>query len=213
MNTPVVINSYADFERQFGGLWVDSTLSYAVRDYYLNGGSQAIIVRIENGAAKATIEAAGGLKLRQRSGAVGRKAAGPRRTSPQRHGALQRAQCDTGSGAEETFLNISTDSAPPRSLSRVLDRSSLLELNGAAPGTRPTKNVDVPLGTDPFADTAPANSFTQAKDDGDDGNDLTDAQYQGTAPPRRASTRCSSWRTRSSTSSASRPSAARPTWA
>ena len=46
VNEAVTINSFADFERRFGGLWVDSTMSYAVRDFYLNGGSQAIIVRL-----------------------------------------------------------------------------------------------------------------------------------------------------------------------
>ncbi len=46
INQPVVINSYGDFERQFGGLAVDRPLSYAVRDFYLNGGGQAIIVRL-----------------------------------------------------------------------------------------------------------------------------------------------------------------------
>jgi uncharacterized protein len=45
-NEPVTINSYADFERIFGGLWIDSRLGYAVRDFYLNGGAQAIIVRL-----------------------------------------------------------------------------------------------------------------------------------------------------------------------
>ena len=40
------INSFGDFERTFGGLWVKSSLGYAVRDFYLNGGSQAIIVRL-----------------------------------------------------------------------------------------------------------------------------------------------------------------------
>lgn len=44
----VVINSYGDFERIFGGLWVGSTLGFAVRDFYLNGGGQAIIVRLFN---------------------------------------------------------------------------------------------------------------------------------------------------------------------
>ncbi|HEY0063197.1 MAG TPA: phage tail sheath subtilisin-like domain-containing protein [Telluria sp.] len=44
----VVINSYGDFERIFGGLWVDSTLGFAVRDFYMNGGGQAIIVRLFN---------------------------------------------------------------------------------------------------------------------------------------------------------------------
>jgi len=43
---PVLINSFGDFERQFGGLRVKYPLSYAVRDFYLNGGSQAIIVRL-----------------------------------------------------------------------------------------------------------------------------------------------------------------------
>lgn len=46
VNEPVQVNSFADFERTFGGLSVASTLSYAVRDFYLNGGSQAIIVRM-----------------------------------------------------------------------------------------------------------------------------------------------------------------------
>ena len=45
-NEPVTINSFGDFERQFGGLAVDYPLSYVVRDFYLNGGSQAIIVRL-----------------------------------------------------------------------------------------------------------------------------------------------------------------------
>ena len=42
---PITINGYADFERTFGGLWAGSRLAYAVRDFFLNGGSQGIIVR------------------------------------------------------------------------------------------------------------------------------------------------------------------------
>jgi len=42
----VTINSNADFERTFGGLWSNSTLGFAVRDFYLNSGSRAIIVRL-----------------------------------------------------------------------------------------------------------------------------------------------------------------------
>lgn len=45
-NEPVTINSFGDYERIFGGLWTESTLSYAVRDFFTNGGSQAIIVRL-----------------------------------------------------------------------------------------------------------------------------------------------------------------------
>jgi len=46
VNRAKVINNYGDFERQFGGLWVDSTLGFAVKDFYMNGGSQAVIVRL-----------------------------------------------------------------------------------------------------------------------------------------------------------------------
>ena len=48
VDTPVVINGNADFQRVFGGLSLDSTLSYAVSDFFLNGGSQAIVVRLFN---------------------------------------------------------------------------------------------------------------------------------------------------------------------
>src|SRR6266852_2845814 len=44
----VTINSFADFQRIYGGLWEKSTLGFAVRDFFLNGGSQAIIVRLYN---------------------------------------------------------------------------------------------------------------------------------------------------------------------
>lgn len=57
---PITITSFGDYERIFGGLHRDSTLSYAVRDFFLNGGSQAVIVRlykpVEGSAAKAAIE-------------------------------------------------------------------------------------------------------------------------------------------------------------
>jgi phage tail sheath protein FI len=38
--------SFADFERYFGGLAVDSELSYAVQQFFDNGGSQAVVVRV-----------------------------------------------------------------------------------------------------------------------------------------------------------------------
>lgn len=87
-DTPVTINSYGDFERIFGGLWVDSALGYAVRDFYLNGGSQAIIVRLYHpkfatpeartaaaAAATATAEAAAGADAAAALAAVNAKAA------------------------------------------------------------------------------------------------------------------------------------------
>lgn len=45
-NSPVVINNFGDFERLFGGLWAESTLSFATRDFFINGGGQAVVVRL-----------------------------------------------------------------------------------------------------------------------------------------------------------------------
>ena len=42
----IVITSYGDFERIYGGLWLESSLGYAVQDFYRNGGGTAIIVRV-----------------------------------------------------------------------------------------------------------------------------------------------------------------------
>ena len=63
VNEAVVINSFGDYERVFGGLWLDSSMSYAVRDFFLNGGGQAVIVRLfaptatEQGAAFSAAQA------------------------------------------------------------------------------------------------------------------------------------------------------------
>src|SRR5438105_953451 len=46
VSEPTTIFSFADFERQFGGLGLDYPMSYTVRDFYVNGGKQAIIVRL-----------------------------------------------------------------------------------------------------------------------------------------------------------------------
>src|SRR5213083_1996142 len=56
VDQPVTLYSYADYERQFGGLWRDSTMSYAVQQFFQNGGGQAIIVRVatRSGASAAT---------------------------------------------------------------------------------------------------------------------------------------------------------------
>ena len=55
-NRAQVIFSFADFQRLFGGLASDSELSYAVQLFYLNGGSQAYVVRIpKDGAVAASV--------------------------------------------------------------------------------------------------------------------------------------------------------------
>jgi len=43
---PVIVNGFGDFERTFGALNADYPMSYSVRDFFLNGGGQAIVVRL-----------------------------------------------------------------------------------------------------------------------------------------------------------------------
>src|SRR5512136_1874759 len=54
INKAVDILSYSDFERRFGGLSVDSELSYAVRQFFINGGSDAWVVRLAGSSTAAS---------------------------------------------------------------------------------------------------------------------------------------------------------------
>ena len=45
-NFATTITSFSDYERTFGGLAEFSSMSFSVRDYFLNGGSEAVIVRL-----------------------------------------------------------------------------------------------------------------------------------------------------------------------
>jgi phage tail sheath protein FI len=58
-NDPVRIQSYADFERRFGGLWRKSSVSYSVQQYFLNGGADAIIVRVTRNADASAVTLGG----------------------------------------------------------------------------------------------------------------------------------------------------------
>src|SRR5688572_25699944 len=46
---PVAVFGLGDFEREFGGLWRNSSVSYAVKQFFTNGGSHALVVRVVNG--------------------------------------------------------------------------------------------------------------------------------------------------------------------
>src|ERR1700754_1030068 len=48
---PGSVNSFAEFEQLYGGLWAPSSLGYAVQQFFLNGGGQALIVRVEGDGA------------------------------------------------------------------------------------------------------------------------------------------------------------------
>src|SRR5437762_2390955 len=50
MNQTVQILSFADFQRGFGGLDARSEASYAIRQFFLNGGTEAWVVRVASPA-------------------------------------------------------------------------------------------------------------------------------------------------------------------
>src|SRR5262245_17260418 len=57
---PQLLTSFADYERRFGGVDVSCPMSYAVRDFYLNGGTMALVVRVvHDDASAATITLTG----------------------------------------------------------------------------------------------------------------------------------------------------------
>jgi phage tail sheath protein FI len=184
-DAPVMIHSFADFERIFGGLWVESTLSYGVRDFYLNGGSDAVVVRIQNGATAATLDLPTGqpppddvLPLRAASvGAWGNNltATVDHNTKDQNDNKqfnLTVAEIDPVTGvalATEKFLNVSIGEADPRYVPRVLKQSSrLVRVNKNANGQWIVPNAR------PQAATVNA-----AANSGSDGAALQAGQYTG----------------------------------
>src|SRR5262245_61102825 len=44
---PLLVHSFAEFEAHFGGLSADMPLGYAVQHFFLNGGRDALIARVE----------------------------------------------------------------------------------------------------------------------------------------------------------------------
>jgi uncharacterized protein len=134
---PVVINSYGDFERTFGALDPNYPMGYAVRDFYLNGGAQAVIVRLykANGTSPANaVIAIPNLPLQAASaGSWGNnlRARIDLNVSADVASSFGLTQADLFnltvremvSGTQETFLNLSVKESPRR-VDRVLTASS-----------------------------------------------------------------------------------------
>jgi Bacteriophage tail sheath protein len=158
---PVVINSYGDFERNFGKLDPAYPMSYAVRDFYLNGGAQAVIVRLykatEGKNAKAQIAYE---KLSLEAASAGSWAntlsmsidANASAEVAALYG-LAKADLfnltvrDTASGVQETFLNLTVKESPRRA-DRVLKAGSSL-VRVASTQALPAADVPAPLDPDP----------------------------------------------------------------
>ena len=161
---PVIINSFADYERWFGGVRSDFPMSYAVQGFFQNGGAQAIIVRLYKAGAASGVAAgtAGTLKLEAASpGEWGDLLAGGIDTDgitdeiAAQYGLTKAdlfnltVQSDPkNQGPKEVYRNASVAEGP-RKIDRVLAQQSGLvrvpfkagttdpDLPGAAPGPAP----------------------------------------------------------------------------
>jgi phage tail sheath protein FI len=164
---PVMLTSFADFERRFGGLDVASPMSYAVRDFYLNGGTLALIVRVLHADATAATITLGGsgspstdlvLAASSRGDWGNRLSAAvdfgtdraltrtsPPSTNEQRFNLTVRYRPRPGRDefVSEAFGSVSTTPGDPRYLPLVLERDSsyVVVKDDVMPAVRPQSNV------------------------------------------------------------------------
>ncbi|MCX6317024.1 MAG: phage tail sheath subtilisin-like domain-containing protein [Bacteroidetes bacterium] len=181
------ITSYADYQRLFGGSWDKSMMSYAVRDFYMNGGSRALIVRVAKNATNAELDLAtegspaGTLTLEASSPGAWANSI----TASVNHTTKDTADTklfnliinDVAGGTIEKHLNVSVDANSPRFITRVLLQSSLLlRVKGVVPAGRPVSTESL-TGSPPKLTDVPIAVST----DGDDGDDVTATEYKGDA--------------------------------
>ena len=177
------ISSFGDFERTFGGVWLGSALGFAVRDFFLNGGSQALIVRCyrpDGVAAERATMSINGLDLEAASpGAWGNQLRvridhNTRDLLPTEaaNSLFNLSVKDVGADVIEIFRNVSVTPGHPRRVDTVLRNGSQLLRATAVPNTRPNHHSDINPGenTDPFSDDFAARyDAVAAGDEGSDG--------------------------------------------
>jgi phage tail sheath protein FI len=180
IDQPVRIFSFADYERTFGGLWADSAMSFAVNQYFQNGGSDAIIVRIHNGGltGSAAVPLSGGgtgsfdaaspggwsSKLRIRVDLdldPDVVAANPVNTM------FNLRVKDLGTGTTEVHRNLSITPLHPRFATAVLSQASNLLRGPTAIASQPSANgAPAATASDPFDDPSATPVTVAATPDG-----------------------------------------------
>jgi len=197
VNEPITINGFGDYERTFGGLWKESSMSYAVRDFYLNGGGQAIIVRLANEATKAKLTHGGITLISANEGSWGNylrmrvdhnvsqdlaKRFNDLGFSKKDGTPLVAADffnltvCDTKSNTIEEFRNLTVVETPNK-IDKVLESGSkLFRVEGELPDARPVNHGDPAKGKSIWEDDA---ASAKISDPGSDGEPLTGEIFEG----------------------------------
>jgi uncharacterized protein len=185
VNLPIFIRSFAEFQHVFGGLWQPSLLGYAVEQFFDNGGREALIVRVVNGARSAT------LTLKAASQVLRLQALHPGTREFLRASVdfdniaadeicvfnltVQRVRAQ-GTGQvedQEIFHRLSVSSTDERYFPRAIASSALIRLMGAMPAQRPDRTLDPASGI--------ATAYINSNSDGDDGAPLTDYDLIGSS--------------------------------
>ena len=180
---PIAVRSFAEFQQVFGGLWQPSPLPYAVEQFFENGGHRAVVVRVVNGGAPATITLPCGLEsLTLEALSPGSREALRASVDYDNVGVneddrfnlvVQRVRSIGSEHIEdqEIFRRLSVQPGTTRFVSSALQESSLVRVRGAVPTQRPDRTFRAgsrhPIG---YVDSNP---------DGDDGAPLTDYDIIG----------------------------------
>jgi phage tail sheath protein FI len=185
VNQPVRVSGFNEFQRVFGGLWQPSTLSYAVEQYFENGGRVAVIVRVANGARCCT------LRLPAGDGALLLEALAPGtreflRAAVDYDGigdneedcfnlVIQRVRTPGSEHIEdqEIYRRASIATGTARSIESVLSESALVRVAGDLPRARPEPT--------PRHDPRGIAGYVLSGTDADDGAPLTDYDIIGSA--------------------------------
>jgi hypothetical protein len=183
VNRPVLTKSFAEFQHVFGGLWQPSLLGYAVEQFFDNGGREAFIVRIVNGARSVTLSLKAGSKVLRlqalRPGTREYLRASvdfdniPEDDESSFNLTVQRVRTQGTAQVEdqEIFLRLSVLPSDARYFPRAVEQSALIRLIGQMPSERPERTLDPASGL--------ATGYVNSNPDGDDGAPLTDYDLIG----------------------------------
>jgi phage tail sheath protein FI len=134
VDSPRICNTWTDFVRAFGGLWAGSTMSYAVFQFFQNGGGTAIVVRVISGGAAATLTlpSKGGTGVKLQAASPGTwgdslQATVDHQVSDPSKPWWNLTIVNSATGATERYLNIRTSISSPKSLPNVLQSSQLVQ--------------------------------------------------------------------------------------